>query len=103
MTAAGIDGLDIHRGHSPIESVLETFLGISHAQMHVYMERDGLNLAGTCEALGIPPENLIQTLTNSFEPFVDQALALGLITEAEKLDWIDRVKAQFHFRVHWKG
>jgi len=83
--------------------VLEAFLGISHEQMHIYMERDGLNLAGTCEALGIPPENLIQTLTNSFEPYVDQGVALGFVTPAEKLDWIDRVKTAFHSRVYWNG
>jgi len=102
-TAAGIGGLDLHRGHSPIQSVLEVFLGISHEQMHIYMERDGLNLAGTCDALGILPENLIQTLTNSFEPFVDQGVAVGIITQTEKLEWIDRVKTQFHTRVHWRG
>lgn len=103
VTAGGIGGLDLHRGHSPIESVLEAFLGISHEQMHIYMEKDGLNLAGTCEALGILPENLIQTLTNSFEPFVDQGVALGLITQSEKLEWLERVKTKFHYRVHWKG
>ena len=102
-TASGIDGLDLHRGHSPIQSVLEVFLGISHEQMHVYMERDGLNLAGTCEALGILPDNLIQTLTNSFEPYVDQGVAQGLITQTEKREWIDRVKSEFHNRVHWTG
>jgi len=102
-TACGIGGLDLHRGHSPIQSVLEAFLGISHQQMHIYMERDGLNLAGTCEALGILPENLIQTLTNSFEPFVDQGVALGLITEVEKHDWIERIKTAFHTRVYWTG
>ena len=102
-TASGIGGLDLHRGHSPIQSVLEEFLGISHEQMHIYMERDGLNLAGTCGALGIPPENLIQTLTNSFEPYVDQGVALGIVTPAEKLEWIDRVKTAFHSRVYWNG
>jgi hypothetical protein len=83
--------------------VLEVFLGISHEQMHVYMERDGLNLAGTCEVLGIVPENLIQTLTNSFEPYVNQGVAKGLITKAERLVWIDRVKTAFHSRVYWRG
>ena len=102
-TASGLGELDLHKGHSPIQSVLETFLGISHEQMHVYMERDGLNLAGTCEVLGIPPENLIQTLTNSFEPFVVQGVAQGLITKAEKLEWVDRVKTAFHGRVYWNG
>ena len=103
VTAGGISGLDLHRGHSPIQSVLEKFLGISHEQMHIYMERDGLNLAGTCTVLGILPENLIQTLTNSFEPYVDQGVAQGLITQAEKLEWIDRVKTEFHNRVYWTG
>ena len=102
-TARGIGGLDLHRGHSPIQSVLEKFLGISHQQMHVYMERDILNLAGTCEVLGIPPENLIQTLTNSFEPFIDQGVALQIITQAEKPEWVDRVRAAFHERVYWQG
>ena len=67
------------------------------------MERDGLNLAGTCEVLGILPENLIQTLTNSFEPYVDQGVTLGLITEAQKSEWIRRVKTEFHNRVYWSG
>ena len=102
-TANGIGELDLHRGNSPIESVLEEFLGISHEKMHIYMERDGLNLAGTCEVLGILPENLIQTLTNSFVPYVDQGIALGLITQAEKLEWVDRIKTGFHNRVYWKG
>ena len=83
--------------------MLEQFLGISHEQMHIYMERDGLNLAGTCQALGILPENLIQTLSNSFEPFVDQAVALKLITQAQKLEWMDRVKSEFQDRVYWSG
>lgn len=102
-TASGTDELDLHRGHSPIQSVLEAFFGISHEQMHIYMERDGLNLAGTCEVLGILPENLIQTLTNSFEPYVDQGVTLGLITEAQKSEWIRRVKTEFHNRVYWSG
>ncbi len=101
VTAGGIDGLDLHRGHSPIESVLEVFLGISHDQIHIYMERDGLNLAGTCEALGLLPENLIQTLTNSFEPYVDQAVAIGVIAPAEKLGWVKKVRAEFQTRVYW--
>lgn len=100
-TAKGIDGLDLHRGHSPIQSVLEAFLGISHEQMHIYMERDCLNLAGTCEALGMNPEHLIQTLTNSFEPYIDQGVALKLITHEEKLEWIDRVSSAFRSRVFW--
>ena len=102
-TAGGIDGLDLHRGHSPIQSVLEEFLGISHEQMHIYMERDGLNLAGICEVLGMLPENLIQTLTNSFEPYVDQGVAAGLIIQVEKPEWMERVKAEFSFRVNWSG
>ena len=102
-TANGIGGLDLHRGHSPIQSVLEEFLGISHEQMHIYMERDGLNLAGTCEALGILPENLVQTLSNSFEPYVDQGVESGIISQAEKPEWIDRVKTEFQKRVYWTG
>jgi len=103
VTAGGIGELDLHRGHSPIQAVLEAFLGISHEQMHVYMERDGLNLAGTCEVLGIMPENLIQTLTNSFEPYVNQGLEKGIITPAERFVWIERVRTEFQSRVYWDG
>jgi len=71
--------------------------------MHIYMERDGLNLAGTCEVLGMEPQNLIQTLTNSFEPFVDQGVDRGLITQTEKLEWIYRIKTEFQSRVYWNG
>ena len=102
-TAAGIGELDLHRGHSPIESVLELFLGISHKQMHVYMENDGLNLAGCCKVLNLSPDHLIQSLTNSFEPYIDQGVSLGVITAKDKLVWISRVKAQFHKRVFWNG
>jgi len=102
-TAGGVEGLDLHRGHSPIQSVLEIFLGISHEQMHIYMERDGLNLADTCQVLDVLPENLIQTLTNSVEPYVDQGVAIGLISQEEKLEWIDRIKAAFKKRVFWTG
>lgn len=69
--------------------------------MHVYMERDGLNLAGTCEVLGMIPENLIQSLTNSFEPYVDQAMEIGLITQSQKHEWIERLKTEFRYRVYW--
>jgi len=103
VTAYGVASLDLHRGHSPIQAVLEAFLGISHQQMHVYMERDGLNLAGTCEALGFQAENLVQTLTNSFAPFVEQGVDNGLINESEKREWMNRIKAGFHERVYWTG
>lgn len=102
-SASGIGDLDLHKGHSPIQSVLEAFLGISHEQMHIYMEKDGLNLAGTCQVLGMQPENLIQTLTNSFEPFVDQGVGKGLITQKEKVEWISRIKTEFQNRVYWNG
>ena len=102
-SATGIGELDLHRGHSPIQSVLEEFLGISHEQMHIYMERDGLNLARTCEALGFLPQNLIQTLTNSFKPFIDQGVEKKIITEVESHEWIERVKNEFHDRVYWNG
>lgn len=102
-TAAGIGELDLHRGHSPIESVLELFLGISHDQMHVYMESDGLNLAGCCVALHLSPDHLIQSLTNSFEPYIDQGVSLGVITAKDKPEWVSRVKAKFRKRVFWNG
>ena len=102
-TAWGNGRLGLHRGHAPIESVLEEFLGISHDEMHIFMEESDLNLAGICKRLGFDPENLVDTLTNSFEPYIDEAVSINLISEGESGVWIEKVREQFRRRVYWQG
>ncbi len=94
-TAWGEGWLGLHRGHRPIMDVLKAFLGISHDEMHVFMEDMNLNLAGTCEQLGFDPEKLVESLTASFQPFVDEALTKGIIDSSEASIWLERYRETF--------
>lgn len=102
-TARGDGALGLHRGHAPIESVLERFLGIDHDEMHVFMEKANLNLAGVCERLGLDPENLVASLTASFVPYIEAGVANGVIAEDEVDAWTERVRTEFAERVYWEG
>lgn len=65
-TAWGDLSLDLHRGHAPIESVLET-------------------------------------LTASFVPLIEQRVDNGMITGDEVATWTGRVRTAFRKRVYWEG
>ena len=67
------------------------------------MEKAGLNLAGVCDHLGLSSDNLVQSLTNSFAPHVDAAVSAGVITEAERELWMQRIESKFAARVNWDG
>ncbi|MEM7125123.1 MAG: hypothetical protein AAF702_02275 [Chloroflexota bacterium] len=102
-TAWGVARLGLHRGHAPIEGVLEEYLGISHDEMHVFMEEDGLNLAGICEHFGFDPENLVETLTASFVPFLEEGVENGVISNDEVEAWTEKMRTEFSNRVYWEG
>ena len=102
-TAWGVSRLGLHRGHAPIESVLEAFLGISHDEMHVFMEDEGMNLAEVCQHLGFEPENLVETLTASFVPFLEEGVDNGVISSDEVAMWTEQIRTQFSNRVYWDG
>lgn len=102
-TAWGDGSLDLHRGHAPIEAVLEAYLGISHGEMHVMMEDCNMNLAAVCKAFGFDPENLVETLTASFVPFLEQGVSNGVISSSELTNWTTQVRTQFSNRVYWQG
>jgi hypothetical protein len=102
-TACGDGGLDLHRGHQPIENILTVFLGIDHAQLHVYMEEQNMSLAAVAEELGYDPENLIDSLTNSFEEYVQQGIDNGVLTESEAEEFRKDIREQFSNRVNWDG
>ncbi len=101
--AWGNGALGLHRGHADIERVLEAYLGITHREMHIFMEDEGMNLAAICEIFGFDPENLIDTLTASFAPFVEEGVDNGAIPASEAGVWIERIRAEFHKRVHFEG
>ena len=102
-TAWGDGNLDLHRGHAPIQSVLEAYLGISHNEMHVMMENCNMNLSAVCTAFGFDPENLVETLTASFVPFIEKGVTNGVITSDKVADWTEKVRTQFRNRVNWEG
>ena len=95
--------LGLHRGHAPIINVLEAFLGISHSEMHVLMEESGLNLAEICFKLGYNPDNLIESLTSSFVPYIQEGVDNAIINQEEAKAWIGRIRDEFRKRVHWNG
>jgi len=101
--AWGDGSLGLHRGHAPIQNVLEAYLGISHDEMHVLMEDAELNLAGVCEHFGFDPENLVETLTASFAPFIEEGVDNGVISSDEVETWTERVRTEFSNRVYWEG
>ncbi|RSM64756.1 hypothetical protein DMB66_19140 [Actinoplanes sp. ATCC 53533] len=100
--AYGDASLDKHRGHRPVQTVLDTVLAISHEELHVRMDA-GANLATVATDLGIDPQTLITALVASWSPAIDNVLATGAITEAEAEQYRAALKEAFTFRVTWNG
>ena len=100
--AYGDAGLDLHRGHQPVQDVLDEVLTISHDELHVRMNA-GQNLAAVATDLGIDPQTLIEALVESWSPAIDNALAAGAITEAEATAYRAALTEAFSFRVNWDG
>ncbi|MGK7913355.1 MAG: hypothetical protein AB4050_18030 [Synechococcus sp.] len=102
-TARGNGAEGLHRGHGPVRNVLEEFLGIDHDEMHLLMEEEGLNLAGVSQHFGFDPDNLVESLTASFVPFIQEGIDNGVITEDEAVIWTEEVRTGFETRVYWEG
>ncbi len=100
--AYGDAGLGLHRGHQPVEDVLDEVLTISHDELHVRMDA-GQNLAAVAEDLGVDPQTLIDGLVESWSPAVDDLLAAGTITEDEAEQYRAALEEAFTFRVNWDG
>ena len=83
--------------------MLEAFLGITHDEMHVFMEEQNMNLADICKHFGFDPENLVETLTASYVPYIEQGVTNGVITDEEAAYWTERVRTEFRNRVYWEG
>lgn len=100
--AYGDGGLDLHRGHQPVQDVLDEVLGISHDELHVRMDA-GQNLAAVAEDLGIDPQELVDAMVASWSPAIDAVLDSGEITGAEAEQYRAALEEAFEFRVTWDG
>lgn len=100
--AYGDGNLDLHRGHQPVQDVLDEVLGISHEELHVRMEA-GQNLAAVATDTGVDPQALVDALVASRSAAVDAVLASGEITDAEAAQYRQALADAFAFRVTWNG
>ena len=100
--AYGDAGLGLHRGHQPVEDVLDEVLTISHDELHVRMD-SGQNLAAVAEDLDIDPQTLIDALVAKYSPAIDSLLSAGTITEDEADQYDAALEEAFSFRVNWDG
>ena len=100
--AYGDAGLDLHRGHQPVQDVLDEVLAISHDELHVRMDA-GQNLATVAEDLGVEPQELVDALVESWSPAIDSVLATGGITEEEAEQYRTALEEAFTYRITWDG
>lgn len=101
--ACGDGALDLHRGHQPVQDVLDEVLAISHDELHVRMEEQGQNLAAVATDLGIDPQTLVDALVESRMPAVDGLLASGTLTETQAEQYRAALGEAFTFRTTWNG
>lgn len=100
--AYGDASLDLHRGHQPVQDVLDEVLTISHEELHAHMDT-GQNLAAVATDIGVDPQTLIDALVASWGTAIDNVLAAGEITEAEAEQYREALTEAFTFRVNWNG
>lgn len=103
QSAYGEASLGLHRGHQPIEDVLDEVLGISHDELHVRMEEQGQNLATVAEDLGIDPQTLIDALVTQDGAAIDNLLAAGTITQVQADAYLAALEEAYTYRVSWDG
>lgn len=100
--AYGDAGLDLHRGHQPVQDVLDQVLAITHDELHVRMDA-GQNLATVATDIGVDPQTLVDTLVAAWSPAIENVLAAAEITEAEAEEYRQALEDAFTFRVTWNG
>jgi len=102
-TVCGDGSLDLHRGHRPVQSTLEEILGISHDQMHVYMEDDGMNLGAVADEVGLGRDALDDALVEHFAPAVDGLVEDGTLSEEAGEDYRAQIETVLDYRIDWDG
>ena len=101
--AYGDAGLGLHRGHEPVQDVLDAVLTISHEELHVRMEEQGQNLAAVATDLGVDPQTLVDAMVEAWSPAIDTLLENGTITQEEADAYRAALEEAFTFRVTWDG
>ena len=101
--AYGDAPLGLHRGHEPVQDVLDEVLTISHDELHVRMEEQGQNLAAVAEDIGVDPQTLVDALVESRRTAVDGLRDSGTITQDEADGYLAALEDAFTFRVTWDG
>jgi hypothetical protein len=99
----GEGSLDLHRGHREIEAKLEGLLGISHDEMHEYMENQDMNLAAVADEVGLGAEDLEAALVEYFAPAIDNLVSAGTITADAAGGYRNQLTTTIEFRVNWDG
>ncbi|MGV0111130.1 hypothetical protein [Arthrobacter sp. CP30] len=100
--AYGDAGLDLHRGHMPVQDVLDEVLTISHEELHVRMGA-GQNLSDIADELGVGTQTLVDALVESWSPAIDNLLASGTITQEQADAYAAALEEAFTYRVTWDG
>jgi len=103
QSAYGDAGLGLHRGHQPVQDVLDEVLTISHDELHVRMEEQNQNLAAIAEDLGIDPQTLVAALVESWRHAVAALLGDGTLPPAQADGCLGALEEAFTFRVSWDG
>jgi hypothetical protein len=103
QSAYGEAELGLHRGHQPVQDVLDEVLTISHDELHVRMEEQGQNLATVATDLDIDPQTLVDAMVESWSPAIDNLLEAGTITQDEAAAYTDALEEAFTFKVTWDG
>lgn len=102
QSAYGEAGLGLHRGHEPVQDVLDEVLSISHDELHVRMD-SGQNLATIATDLGVDPQTLVDAMVESWSPAIDELVSAGTITEAQGEQYRQALAEAFTFKVNWDG
>jgi hypothetical protein len=102
QSAYGEAGLGLHRGHEPVQDVLDEVLSISHDELHVRMD-SGQNLATIATDLGVDPQTLVDAMVESWSPAIDELVSAGTITEAQGEQYRQALTEAFTFKVNWDG
>ncbi|SFR27578.1 hypothetical protein SAMN04488564_111117 [Lentzea waywayandensis] len=102
QSAYGEAGLGLHRGHEPVQDVLDEVLSISHDELHVRMD-SGQNLAAIATDLGIDPQTLVDAMVESWSPAIDDLVSAGTITQAQGEQYRAALTEAFTFKVNWDG
>lgn len=102
QSAYGEAQLGLHRGHEPVQDVLDATLTVTHDELHSRMD-NGQNLAAIAEDLGVGNDVLVDALVNSWAVAIDNLVSNGTITSAQGVEYRSALRDAFTFKTTWDG